>query len=66
MAVDYAPLEEVYTPSPEQQEEVVSSSARRTKKTTFNPNDLFENDKTECNFILILFIFGATILMIRR
>lgn len=63
MAVDYAPLEEVYTPSPEQQAEVV---VRSTKKTTFNPNDLFQNDKTECNFILILFIVGAMIIMIRR
>lgn len=63
MAVDYAPLEEVYTPSPEQQAEVV---VRSTKKTTFNPNDLFQNDKTECNFILILFIIGAMIIMIRR
>ena len=63
MAVDYAPLEEVYTPSPEQQAEVV---VRRTKKTTFSPNDLFQNDKTECNFILIIFIVGAMIIMIRR
>ena len=64
MTLDYAPLEEVYTPSPNQQAEVMVHS--KPKKTTFNPSDLFKNDKTECNFILFLFIIGATVIMIRR
>lgn len=64
MAIDYAPLEDAYEPPVGSGADKPASAPAREpqRKATSQIADFFKNDKTECNYILAIFLIGVLII----